>query len=257
MAMVVVIPTMGRVNKQDTLNSLRGMSVCDVMLACPVSEHAEHVRQGRLALAVPDDVKGIAATRQWIMWWAVGKFDTVCMMDDDLTFAVRRVDNPTLFRDASVDDINAMLWDLNRQMQKHVHGSISMREGANRDINKYRRCSRVARVIAYDVEKFFQLGCDFRHSTVMDDFEVTLQLLTKGYPNIILNNYVQNQRGSGTEGGASLYRTLDVHAAAARTLAARWPAFVKTVEKTTKTAWGGATRTDVVVQWKKAYESHR
>jgi hypothetical protein len=33
------------------------------------------------------------------------------------------------------------------------------------------------------------------------------------------------------------------------------PAFVKVVEKATKTSWGGETRTDVQVSWKKAYAS--
>jgi hypothetical protein len=31
--------------------------------------------------------------------------------------------------------------------------------------------------------------------------------------------------------------------------------FVKVVEKTTKTSWGGQTRTDVIVKWKAAYDS--
>jgi hypothetical protein len=146
---------------------------------------------------------------------------------------------------------------LEDMFREYAHVGVSMREGANRDIYPTRECCRVARAIGYRHETFFKEKVDFRHSTVMDDFEVTLQLLTKGYPNGVLNNWVQNQRGSGTVGGASAYRTLAVHAHAAQTLALRYPQFVKTVQKTTKTAWGGATRTDVTVQWKKAYEFGR
>ena len=34
------------------------------------------------------------------------------------------------------------------------------------------------------------------------------------------------------------------------------PDYVTVVDKTTKTSWGGGTRTDVRIAWKKAYESH-
>jgi len=41
---------------------------------------------------------------------------------------------------------------------------------------------------------------------------------------------------------------------AARALKERFPDFVTLVKKKTKTAWEGQERTDVIIQWKKAYE---
>lgn len=250
--MVIVIPTMGRINKQDTWSALGATLRDDVWLLSPESEAMKHANLGRRVIPVPMEIQGIAATRQWLMEKRV---DThVVMMDDDLTFSVRREDDPEKFRHAGERDIQEMLDALEALFTKYKHVSISMREGANRDTSAVRTCCRVARVIGYEVDTFLRTGADFRNSTVMDDFEVTLYLLTRGYANGVLNSYVQNQRGSGTEGGAAIYRTMEMHAQAAHKLASRYPRYVKPVQKTTKTAWGGQTRTDVVVQWKRAYE---
>jgi hypothetical protein len=88
---------------------------------------------------------------------------------------------------------------------------------------------------------------------VMEDFDVALSLLTKGYENAIINTVAHNQKGSGAVGGCSVWRTPQVQAQAALKLAELYPGIVKVVEKTTKTAWGGGTRTDVTIQWKAAY----
>jgi hypothetical protein len=207
---------------------------------------------GTSVIACPE--KGIAATRDWIMLTASRDEEHVLMMDDDLTFYARRHDDPTKFRNLVEGETQEMLTSVHALLHKYAHVGIAPREGANRNLSSVISCSRAPRVIGYQVAKFLESGAQFSNSTVMDDFEVTLHLLTRGYENGILNSFVQNQRGSGTVGGASTYRTLEMHAEAARRLAERYPMFVKTVEKTTARAWGGATRTDVIIQWKRALE---
>lgn len=253
--MQVYIPTMGRLDKQPTWDALKAAGV-GALLVCPLEEAAEHVKRGREVLCPPLATLGIAATRQWLLGAVNNPF--VVMMDDDLTFAARRVDDPTKFRTVGDAGIQSMIASLHNLFNRgYAHVSIAMREGANRDTSAVREACRVARVIGYNREIFLRSGADFTKSTVMDDFEVTLFLLCRGFANGVLNNWVQNQGSSGAPGGASLYRTLEMQRKAAETLAARYPAFVKTVEKTTKTAWGGATRTDVIVQWKEALKHGR
>lgn len=247
--MHIVIPTMGRVDKQDTLKSLEA-SPYPIILACPADEARAHSNLGRNVLPVPMHLKGIAATRQYIM--RKTEDEHVVMMDDDLRFSVRREDDPTKFRIPEPVDIRKMLRRLDRLLREYAHASIAMREGANRNTEPLITCSRTARVIGYQRETFFKTGVDFRNNTVMDDFEATLHLITHGYPNAILNTHVQNQRGSGTVGGAALYRDLEMQERAALLLASRYPDFVTPVRKKTKVAWGGQERTDVIVQWKKA-----
>lgn len=247
--MRIFIPTRGRVAAQPTYAALVNFRPT---LVCPLEELEEHAARGRVALACP--AVGIAAKRQWIM--ELPGNPHIVMMDDDLTFAVRRTDDPTKF--AALLQPGDMLRELEALFQTYAHVSISAREGANRNAASVLENRRAQRVLGYNTDVFRKIGGNFlAGGLVMEDFEVALQFLTNGYAVGVLNSYVQNQRGSGAAGGCSLYRTLAVQAASANTLAQRYPAFVRTVEKTTKTAWGGATRTDVTVQWKKAYEFGR
>jgi hypothetical protein len=90
---------------------------------------------------------------------------------------------------------------------------------------------------------------------VMEDFDLTLQLLRKGYPNRVSYQYVWNQRGSGAEGGCSSYRTAEMQTNAALKLKELHPDFVSLVTKTAGTVWKDMEeRSDVTVQWQKAYE---
>ena len=110
------------------------------------------------------------------------------------------------------------------------------------------------RILGYNLRVLREEGIQY-NTPFMEDFDVTLQLLRLGYPNLIHNWMVQNQGGSNSAGGCSEHRTLEKHGKAAERLAALHPGFVKVVEKQTKTAWGGLPRKDVVVQWRKAYAS--
>ena len=250
--MHIYIPTMQRPRLQYTLSELKDESPYPITLVIPEQELQDYTGAHSSLMTVPADVRGIAATRQFIMEQA--EDEHVLMMDDDLTFAVRRNDDPTRFRPWMKGEMRGMLMAVETMMGLYAHVGIATREGGNRNTAPLMTCSSAPRVIGYQRSIFFKEEVDFRNSTVMDDFEATLHLLTRGYANGILNTFVQNQKGSGTAGGASTYRTMQMHAAAAAKLQSRYPAFVKTVQKTTKTAWGGATRTDVIIQWKKALE---
>jgi hypothetical protein len=247
--MVVAIPSRGRVGKQITLSNLKGCPF-PIRLYVPQNEFHQHIVSAEV-VAVPDEHVGIAATRKFIM--GDHPYKKILMLDDDLTFARRRKDDPTKFTPCSEEDISEMLTYVSMLLDDYGHVSISMREGANRRTENVLHCTRVARAIGFNMRAFLHSGADFTNSTVMDDFEVTLHMLTHGWKSAVLNTFVQNQPGSNTAGGASLYRTMEMHAAAARLLEHRYPGVVKTVEKSTKTSWGGGTRTDVHVQWKEAY----
>lgn len=249
--MRVYIPTLGRVGRQETAKALKDTGL-DVVLVCPLSESQRHINNGHQVLCHLDTLRGISAKRQWI----VDNTDdpVICMMDDDLTFAARRADNHTLFRPADPEQIHAAVEEMTYYAEVCGHSAISPREGANRNVEATIRNTRMMRAMAWGRKQLKESGADFSVVELMEDFHVTLHLLTRGYPSISINWLVQNQRGSNTEGGCSTFRTLSMHNSAARALADRYPRFVKTVEKTTKTAWGGATRTDVIVKWKAAYE---
>jgi len=180
------------------------------------------------------------------------------MMDDDLVFSTRRADEPTKFREPRAGDLVAMFEEMERMLDLHAHVGVSHREGANRRTEPYIKVSRMMRVLAYRTDIVRAEGVISNRTPDVEDFDVTLQLLRKGYPNCILNGWVHNQGGSDQTGGVSGYRTPETHDRDVRIFAAAHQPFVKVVKKKTKDKWcadENGERTDVIIQWKKCFNA--
>lgn len=246
--MEVYVISSGRADKQTTYNSLPARIQEKVKIAAPSAEAADYAEYPHVLVPV----MGIGRTRQWLVDQCADQ--TICMLDDDLTFATRREDDPTKFYPSTEYEIEALFADIEFQLSNFAHVGVASREGGNRQVEEYRGTGRMLRVLSYDVEILRRTGTRYDNLEVMEDFDVTLSLLRKGYRNTIVNYMVQNQNGSNLKGGCSQYRTKDVQERAAAALASRHPGFVKLVQKNTKGADGWGTRTDVIIQWKRAYE---
>jgi hypothetical protein len=61
---------------------------------------------------------------------------------------------------------------------------------------------------------------------LMEDYYTILELMTRGYPTVCINQWVQ-EGDTNTEGGCSLYRTPPMQQEAAEFLRDRFPAYVK------------------------------
>jgi len=252
---MIYIPTLGRTNRQETAQVLN-LAGIDYALVCREEEANALRGRGFTVLVEPDNLpRGIGHTRQFIMDVEPG--NKVIMMDDDLSFARRgkRTDNPLYLTPCTSEDIVAMVNLINDHID---HGyamvGISSREGNNRKESEWSENTRIMRVFGIHKPSFIAAGCDFTAMKVMEDFDVTLTLLTHGYKNIEINTFTNNQPGSNMDGGCKEYRTLETQKEAAFALAAKYPGLVTPVEKETKGSWGGGVRTDVRIGWKKAYQ---
>jgi hypothetical protein len=87
----------------------------------------------------------------------------------------------------------------------------------------------------------------------MDDFNMTLQLLTRGFANIVSNEWRTSPSPGNARGGASTYRTLTSQNASAHNLKRLFPQFVSIRQKTNWQGMEGGDMVDVTVQWKAAY----
>lgn len=264
--MNVFIPTYKRLDRQPTATALAKAGVPCTLVVRPeeapgaAGVAAKLVQQYGGPVSVwqlPEGIENIGQTRQWIM--ENTDEEVVIMMDDDLAFACRgkREDNPLYLSPCDDQDIRWMVSWLDGIYAGGDYriGGISAREGNNRKPEPIEECARMMRAWAIHKPTFESIGARFDNLPCIEDFDVILTFLVNGYANIINNEYTTNQAGSNVEGGCSTYRTLEVQADAARALAAKYPLFVQAVEKTTKGAWGGGTRTDVKIFWKKAYAS--
>lgn len=255
--MLIAIPSIHRWHEQPTLLALP--PEVEVNLFVPETQVAQYRQKWESAGNVkvhgqPASIDNIGKARHAILEWAYP--NAVLMLDDDLAFFARRTDEPDKFRDCDLNERAKMLHACSNALKDYAHIAVATREGGNRNTEDYVYNTRGLRVLGYDSKVVLDEEVKFNRIPVMEDFDVALQLLRKGYPNCVLNWMVHNQTGgSNATGGCSTYRTLELQAKAAHRLKELHPDFVTVVEKTTKTAWGGATRTDVRIQWKKAYES--
>jgi hypothetical protein len=138
-----------------------------------------------------------------------------------------------------------------------VHIGLAARQGSNHFLGPetYRDVTRMMNAYCYDTHALKELNVELGRIPVMEDFDLTLQLLRKGYPNRVSYQYVWNQRGSGAEGGCSSYRTAEMQMMAAQQLQKYHPAYVTLITKTTGSVWKGMEeREDVTIQWLKAWE---
>jgi hypothetical protein len=210
-------------------------------------------------LTCPATVNTSCTVRQYIVDQHNSKKlgSVLLMLDDDLRFFKRRTDDPTKFLPITGGELETCMSDMDKLMTKYAHGGILARKGGNHITTRTKENTRLLRALAYNVEVLRKYKIKFDRGA-MEDFDVALQLLQLGYKNVALCSYVQDQQRSNAPGGCSTYRTPAYQAAWCKRLHELHPDFVKLVEKTTKVAWGGTartTRTDVVISWKKAYES--
>ena len=178
------------------------------------------------------------------------------MMDDDLTFAYRKQQTGTQLHKAGMENVLDMFNTIETNLEHYIHVGISAREGNNRIAAETKTVTRMMRLLAYNKQEVLNTGARFDRIDTKQDFDMTLQLLRKGHKNLVLYNFAHNQPGSNNRGGCSVYRNDEMMNRCSHELAELHPEFVKVVEKTTKTSWGGGVRTDVRIAWKKAYESY-
>lgn len=203
---------------------------------------------------------GIAKTRLWIGQHAgILGMPRFLMLDDDIRFLVRRSEETWQLRGTEGDEVVQCLQFVERMLGEggFSHVGISAREGNNRfgeggPDDLLNQNTRTLRALAYRTEDFL----DMRHGRVevMEDFDVNLQLLEASKPNCCVGYWAQGQKMTNAPGGCSTYRSHEVHERSAHRLAELHPGLVSLREKHNKTdSEGFGTRTEVTIQWKRAY----
>jgi TET-Associated Glycosyltransferase len=245
-----LIFTAGRPDAQTTLKWVPWARL--VVQAQEADRYAARGYRERLVVLPETVERTLPAARQWILenwpgWWCV-------MLDDDLRLDTRKEDDPAHFRLSGPGDIKAAFAGLERALRRgFAAAGVCPREGGNRaGAAPYTYCTRMMRVLAYDLVALRTVGARFDRLPDVEDFDMTLQLLRAGRRTVLLNAWVQGQGRSQAPGGCARYRSHTTHARDVRRLAELHPGYVKVVEKATKSAWGGGTRDDVVISWRRA-----
>lgn len=253
----IMIPSSGRAQRQITLAQLPPIISPRVKLAIPQRELADYAVHHPTSLlhAVPDKFVGISGTRRFLMDTCPTRY--LLMIDDDMTFAFRPNMQQAALKSLPPQShgiVNLLMY-WRGLMREYAHVGLSARQGNNRVEESVKECCRMFNTYMYDLERVRGLGVEVGRLPVMEDFDLTLQLLRKGCPNAVIYRWCWNQSGSNAPGGCSQYRTTAMQAEAASKLAELHPGFVKIVQKESKNWQGMHQRMDVTIYWKKAYES--
>jgi hypothetical protein len=252
--MFIYIPTYKRLDKQPTLNYIPEQLRDRTRLVVDASEIDLYTEKygKNLVVGMPPSVKGISKTRQWILENSQDKY--AMMLDDDMSFAVRREGKLPKCEPQDMVDMYELLssWLDNG----FVHVGMSQRAFNHLEENDYVEIARMNNVYAFNVKKVLDCGARFDRTKLMQDFDMTLTLLEKGFKNRVTYQYCWGQGKSGAPGGCSEYRDLSLMKEVAEHLARLHPGLVHVVQKESAEAWGGGVgnlRWDVNIEWKKAF----
>lgn len=194
--------------------------------------------------AIVSGVAGISAARQFILDYSDD--NKVVMLDDDLnSWSTRTADDRFIKDKDSPEEAFRVVEDY---LGEYAHGGIGQRQFANNQ-PLVAHDTRVLRALAYRKDILGAVGARFT-LPLMEDFEMTLKLLTRGLSNFAYYGVVQDQAKSHAPGGCTGLRTLQLQDMCARGLAQMFPKYVKVRENVE--GWDIGPRTEVSVQWKRA-----
>lgn len=257
---LIIIPTLGRMDKQITYNSLPSKYKAMTFFVVQSHEYEEmNKRYPGKVLCLPEKINRIAPTREWIF----NKFKDYdhIIFDDDLEFVVKEP-NPGegtkwLSRKFTEQDFNDAFGLINSWIEEGICYGGFLPAWVIPDVDQWpiRENQRIMTNVFYAGGKIPN-DIEWNRVAAAEDFDVNLQLLTRGFKNRISAKYMVTCSETNATGGCSTWRTLDVHNDAQRKLAELWPDFVKIREKTVPSGpWKGQMKLATTIQHKKAYES--
>ena len=273
---LICVPSSGRANRQQTLWHLHLSGITEtfrvavVVYAHEVAAYKKMSFKGKRiknveVIAVPDTYRGIARKREYILTKLAAKLDTrlVMVLDDDLSFCHRSdIDNVDMpYINSDHDEMHRMVKRLTYWLEeKFIHVALISRQANRQTGMKWLQPSRAMNAHAFDTLRLRWLVrkglVEFGRVKLMEDFDLTLQLLRLGYPNRVSCQYAWTTV-SNLKGGCSEYRTEKMQRRAAERLAELHKPFIRLVQRKAKT-WKGLTeRLDVRCSWKKAYAAGR
>lgn len=183
-------------------------------------------------------------------------YKKIMMIDDDVNLLVRRADDNWQLRYTEDDETIEMYNYVSMFLERYAQVSLGAREGNNRlglggpdiIIENYRGM----RANAFNVDEFLSL--EHGRVAVMEDFDITLQLLRRRRKTAVTVYWATGQKATNTEGGCSLWRTHELHEQSVYKLMELHPGLVRARWKENKGGGEFGKRVEATISWKQAYD---
>lgn len=286
----ILIPTLGRMDKQATYNALPEKYQEITKLVVQHHEYDEMCkRYPDRVLCLPKDIDRLPETKAWI--YQTFKNTRHFYFDDDIKFHTKApsdeisngIKNGAIEKgrpltrkeiDAIYDNAGSPKWKTNRtpSVEEFDHAfnlcDQWMDEGYHfggflpAEIIPFLhlwperfnyRCSGAVYFNGPELPD----DLDWTRTEAAEDLDTTLQLLTRGYQCRINSNFIAYSPPTNEKGGCSIYRTLELHNKSQEKLASLWPDYISLKDKKVKSGpWAGLVKKNLRIQFKKAYKDY-
>jgi hypothetical protein len=259
----IVIPTLGRINEQHTYNALPQKYKDEVKFIVQPHEYDEMASiYGEQVLCLPEGINKIAATRNWIMH-EFKDYRYMCFDDDMQGFVIKEpyiLDGKEKWKSRNFEESDFDDWfnHVEKWMDEgYVHGAMlpaTIKPVSGRW--PYQANFRIVTNCFWDGPNLPIDKINWTRVESGEDFDVALQLLNMGYPNMVSTKWMVSPSATNAKGGCSEWRDVEYHNKYQRELAKLWPGIINLKETTVKSGpWKGEKKLNVTIQWKKAYKS--
>ena len=210
-------------------------------------------------IPLPNETNGIADTRQRILDYFPN--DKLWMIDDQVKLQRRSADFRVIGW-ATGEDIRILYDWISYCLDFYTEVGVSSRPGNDKVHEPFRINERCYTCQGLRSDVLHQLGIEFsglyKKSGIMflEDFYLTITLLKRGYPNIVLYDFVADA-DHGRKGGNSEFRSRENNDAAWKAFAKEFPGLV-TLKLVNGNSWHGdmgQLRYEGIISWSKAFNS--
>jgi hypothetical protein len=235
----IIIPTVGRMHNQVTLKNLPGFLLDITTLVVQPHEETLAKKLHNNVLVLPKEIQTLSPTKEWISKRFKNK--TYFILDDDLEFFVKDYDKSkviqvrdffNLIEEIDLFEVEGIYWG-GLNPSPNVSLSYSDPKGW---IHNFRVMTNMW-VVGPKIPQI-----DWNRVVCAQDYDIALQLLSKGYENRVSTKYFV--RNVGEKGGCNLYRTNELRLESYKKLRSFFPDLVRVRERN--------DRPYVDIYWKKA-----
>ncbi len=258
----LIIPTLGRMDKQRTYNNLPEKYQKLVKFIVQDHEYAPmRERYGDAVVKLPKEISRLSPTRQWI--WDEFYGTRHMVLDDDFEYfkykgpAPEGMDTKWETKDMTEEEFDDAFATFDKWIkeEKIYHGGFST-SWVVPDL-KYWPHQNNVRIMTncYFDSKNLPRNVIWDRLETSQDFDANLQLLTQGFANRITTRYRVSVTATNTAGGCSNYRTIELSNKVHQQLAEIYPDYVALKSKVLANGpWKGQDRITCHISWSKAYK---
>lgn len=259
--MNLYIMSRGRAGKVNTLNWIPKGWRDNTYLVVAHSEgniYREHHPLTQVITA-PSFVTNYSQKFQWILDGEGEIFDSgwdkAVILDDDLVFSVRSSEAPgSLISVKDPQRLTGMFDYIEELLDTKALVGVHPRQMGQHALPPYVDNGRIICMQGINRRMIGNVKVD--QFPILADVVLNLTLLARGQANAIITTFFQDHGPCQAPGGCSVYRTSKMQRDAVEYIAARFPGFVKVVQRETNDKWlagEDGKRYDYTAQWKRLY----